>query len=250
MNLIVHCGGHRVDRAQVELCPTPERTPTWVPIPHGRLLNEVENTLGRAGLRVVNEAHALSHDGQRYFGLLELANGHGHADYALVLGLRNSHDKTFPAALALGSGVFVCDNLAFSAEIVLARKHTVFIGRDLPQLVSTAMGRLGEARQVQERRITAYQETPLSDAQMHDLAVRALDSRVIPVTKLPEVVSEWRQPRHPVFAQGGRTAWRAFNSFTEVLKGGDLTTLVRRTQSLHGLLDVTCGLQTVNVSRQ
>ena len=36
---------------------------------------------------------------------MELANGHTEDDYGLVLGLRNSHDKTFPASLALGSQV-------------------------------------------------------------------------------------------------------------------------------------------------
>jgi hypothetical protein len=28
-----------------------------------------------------------------------------------VIGLRNSHDKSFPAAIAMGSSVFCCDNL-------------------------------------------------------------------------------------------------------------------------------------------
>jgi hypothetical protein len=47
-------------------------------------------------------------------------------------------------------------------------------------------------------------------------------------------------PRHAEFREG-RTAWRFFNSVTEVLKG-NLTELPRRTQALHGLLDSACGL--------
>ena len=54
-------------------------------------------------------------------------------DYCWVLGLRNSHDKTFPAGIVAGASVFVCDNLSFSGEIKFARKHTRFIVRDLPQ---------------------------------------------------------------------------------------------------------------------
>jgi hypothetical protein len=72
--------------------------------------------------------------------------------------------------------VFVCDNLAFSAEIIIARKHTVFIERDLPQLVSAAMGRLGEVRQHQDERIALYKETTLSDTLAHDLMIRAVDA--------------------------------------------------------------------------
>ena len=66
--------------------------------------------------------------------------GHAQDDYGLVIGLRNSHDKSFPASIALGSGVFVCDNLAFSAEVTIARRHTRFIERDLPRVVHTAVG--------------------------------------------------------------------------------------------------------------
>ncbi|MEZ6190033.1 MAG: hypothetical protein R3C45_01935 [Phycisphaerales bacterium] len=54
--------------------------------PHGRLLGLVEDTLERSGLHVVNHAHALTRDGQRYFGLLELRNGHPVNGHALVVG--------------------------------------------------------------------------------------------------------------------------------------------------------------------
>ena len=70
--------------------------------------------------------------------------------------------------------------------------------------------------------------------------IQALDAGVVPVTKIPDVLAEWRQPRHAAF-RDGRTAWRLFNGFTEALKGR-LDALPRRTQALHGLLDTTCGL--------
>ena len=60
------------------------------------------------GLRVVTESHGLTHDGERYFGLLQVANGHDDSDFGLVVGVRNSHDKRFPAALVVGASVFVC----------------------------------------------------------------------------------------------------------------------------------------------
>ncbi len=227
LNLCIHCGSQRVEREQIEHCPTPPRTQTWVPIPHHRLLGRVESSLLGAGLRVMNQAHALSADRMRYFGLLEVANGHAQDDYGLVLGLRNSHDKRFPASLAIGSGVFVCDNLAFSGEVTIARRHTVFIERDLPQLVNRAVGRLGEIRGLQDQRIATYKQAELQDAAVHDLIVRAVDARVLPVTRLPEVVREWRQPRHREFVDAGRTAWRLFNAFTEALKGRNLEALPR-----------------------
>ncbi len=111
VNLVLHCGARHVERQVVEQAATPTASETWVPVPHHRLLEQVESTLVASGMTVANEAHALWSDGLRYFGLLEVTNGAAHDDYGLVIGLRNSHDKSFPASIALGSGVFVCDNL-------------------------------------------------------------------------------------------------------------------------------------------
>jgi hypothetical protein len=229
-----------VPRDRLTTVATPPRTATWVPIPHDRLLSGVQTSLERAGLSVVSEAHGLTRDGLRYFGLLQVANGHDAGDFALVVGLRNSHDKSFPAGLAIGASVFVCDNLSFSGEVKLARKHTTHVERDLPQLIESAVGRLGDLRRTQEARFSAYRQRELADGAAHDLVIQALDSRVIPVTQIPAVLREWREPRHPEF-RDGRTAWRLFNAFTESLKG-NLDALPRRTQALHGLLDGVCGI--------
>jgi hypothetical protein len=51
-----------------------------------------------------------------------------------------------------------------------------------------------------------------------------------------------RNPRHPEFAEAGRTAWRFFNSCTEIAKDGCLWSLAPRTEALHRLLDQECGV--------
>src|SRR5262249_5581375 len=146
LNLCLHCGARHVDRATIARAPTPTASATWIPVPHERLLCHVETILQAGGLSIVQEAHALWQEGERYFGLLDVQSGPAADDYGLVVGLRNSHDKSFPAAIGLGSGVFVCDNLAFSAEVTMARRHTRFIERDLPRVVATAVSRLAELR--------------------------------------------------------------------------------------------------------
>jgi hypothetical protein len=239
-NLCLHTGANNVSREQIAAVTTPERTKTWVPLPHHKLLDGVQEQLQQAGLTVVSEAHGLTKDGARYFGLLQVQNGHSSPDFGLVVGLRNSHDQTFPAGLVVGASVFVCDNLSFSGEVRLARKHTAHLERDLPALIQKAVGRMGDMRRTQEERFDAYKRYELGDSAAHDLIVRALDARVLTPTRLPDVLEEWREPRHPEFREG-RTAWRLFNAFTEELKG-NLAALPHRTQALHGLLDAHCGL--------
>ena len=239
-NLLMHCGGRHVTRDDVANVSTPTRTRSWVPVPHHRLLDLVESTIEGQGYRVTNQAHGLWGDGDRYFGLMELANGHAADDYGLVLGLRNSHDKTFPASLAVGSQVLVCDNLSFFGEVVLTRRHTRFVERDLPGIVAQAVGRLSEMRTQQADRLDAYKQTRIKDRTAHDLMVRAVDARVIPVTQLPMVLKEWRKPTHPEFTADGRCVWRLFNAFTESFKSRSLEVLPRRSQALHGLMDRIC----------
>src|SRR5262245_43024682 len=80
-NLMLHAGANHVSREQVGAVPVPPRTATWVPIAHDRLLNGVQSTLERTGFQVLSEAHGLTRDGARYFGLLQIANGHNADDF-------------------------------------------------------------------------------------------------------------------------------------------------------------------------
>jgi Domain of unknown function (DUF932) len=243
-DLILHCGAHKVERAEVENVPTPESTPTWTPIPHTALIDRVEDTIRGNGLSIVNQTHSMTRGGLRYFGLMQIANGQNSDDYAWVLGTRNSHDKQFPAGLVVGASVFVCDNLSFSGEVRMTRKHTTHILRDLPGLVQGAVGRLMEKWNHQDQRIAAYKASELNDKDAHDLIVRAIDARSLTAVQVPKVLQEWRRPRHEAFEP--RTAWSLFNGFTESLKDLSLESLSARTQRLHGLFDTHVGLHGLN----
>jgi hypothetical protein len=234
-NLLLHMGSQIVDRDILEGVLTPRPTRSWVPIPHIDVLDGVRKTLERTGMRIVNQALGLSRDEARFFGLLEVENGARHQDYATVIGLRNSHDKTFPVGLCMGSCVLVCDNLCFSGEVTLIRRHTRFVRRDLPMLIDQAVGKLGDLRRTQDDRIDSYRAFEMTDLLVHDLVINAMDARVIGPTKLPQVLALWRKPEHVEFQD--RTAWSLFNAITETLKGTNLHELSRRTQTLHGLFD-------------
>ena len=85
----------------------------------------------------------------------------------------------------------------------------------------------------------SYKNCRLSDSEANDLTIQALDRGVIPASRIPEALNEWRSPRHSEFEP--RDVWSFFNAFTEVLKG-QLHLLPRRTQALHNLCDHFVGL--------
>lgn len=240
--LCLHAGGHEVDLAALAAVQTPAPTETWFPLAHDSLVARVRTGLANANLEIVTESHALAKDGMRYFGLFQISRpGVNPDDYGLVMGLRNSHDKTFPAGIVAGSNVFVCDNLAFSSEVRLARKHTLNIFRDLPGKVSEAIGRLSDMWVSQALRFDTYKATPLENRKdLHDLLVRAVVNKAITKTQLMDVLAEWDTPSHAEFAS--RSVWSLFNAFTEIGKANSLDVVPARTMALHGLLDGFCGI--------
>ncbi len=112
----------------------------------------------------------------------------------------------------------------------------------MPRIVAQAVGYLSEIRFQQDERIDAYKQTRIQDKTANDLLVRAVDCRVIPVTQLPHVLKEWREPSHAEFTEDGRTLWRLFNAFTESFKSRSLERLPRRSRALHRLLNTICQL--------
>ncbi|CAN5539875.1 hypothetical protein BH09VER1_BH09VER1_23950 [soil metagenome] len=241
-NLLLHCGAQAASRAQVSAVVTPEATESWHPISHLQLIQQVEKTLATNHLKIGTSAHSLTHNGERYFGLMEIMGRN--AETCWVLGLRNSHDKKFPAGVVAGTAVFVCDNLSFGGEVKLARKHTRHIVRDLPLLVEQGIGRLLEKWHDQTVRIAHYKDKRLRDVAAHDLVIRATDVGVCSNRQIPAILEEWRTPRYDAFK--GRNVWSLFNAFTETLKGGGISELPKRTEALHGLLDSHVGLAGLN----
>ena len=240
-SMLLHCGAEIVDRRAIYEIPTPEGTDTWYPLSHGGLIHEVESQLTDAGFLLTGESHALSHDGARYFGLFELNTpGRADRDYCWTVGIRNSHDKSYPAGLVAGSKVFVCDNLSFTGEVRISRKHTRFAARDLRHLTARAVGQLGDRFQQLDERYDAYRSRRMTNPQAHDLIIRAVDCRAITPSQVPEVLQHWREPRHCDFRS--RNAWSLFNACTEVFKGINPHTVVNRSQALHGLFDGLVGL--------
>lgn len=237
-SLCLHTGAKVIEPEALDSIETPEPTATWQPVAHNALVRTVRAALTAGGAIIAREEHALYREGARYFGLLHIQGEGGIGN--LVVGVRNSHDQTFPVALSLGFSVFVCDNLSFSGDVTVARKHTRHIGRDLDRLVHSAVGRLSDLRGRQELRFDAYRGREMGDVEAHDLIIRAMQAKVIGCETVPKVVSEWHEPKHEDFRP--RNAWSLFNSFTELLKGIRPTESVRRTMTLHGLMDNYCNL--------
>lgn len=235
--LMLHCGGLLKSRDEVFGVAVPEATASYQPLAHASFITRIEKQLAVEGIRVKDEKLALAKNGQRFFGLMELDMPQfPTADFSCVIGLRNSYDKSCSTGLAIGASVFVCDNLSFSGDVKFERKHTANLLRDLQWVITETVTSLPSRFATQSATFDRYKRYEIGDRQAHDLIIRLFDAGVFNLTDIRKVLTEWRTPQHPEFAQSGKTAWRLFNATTQILKS-DLWSLTDRTRILHQVLD-------------
>jgi len=225
---------NKINAEELTKVATPIATDTHTPIPHHQLVDLTRAALGRAGLEIKEEEHAIARGGLRYFGGFSLAGETIKGDDRnIVLGLRNAHDKSFAASIAVGNQMMVCENLCFSSDVKLARRHTTHIMSDLPRVLSSAIARVTAHWTDMGNRIESYKQTEVESAS--DLIVQLVDANAFPARDIYKAVNEFRNPRHEEFKGG--SLWTLYNSITENLKGSDLTKLADRTMRMQSVFD-------------
>ena len=144
--LMNHRGAREVQRMELATIEAPSPTKTWYPIAHRAILDSVWSTLEGAGFQIRQSRLSVSHGDARFFGTLDLATPISDG-VALAVGIRNSTDQSFPIGFCCGQRVFVCDNLAFTSEIVVSKKHTRFGQERYLEGLASAVGSLNQYRE-------------------------------------------------------------------------------------------------------
>jgi len=154
MTLIAHCGSSKTSREELALVPTPEGTATHQPVPHHQIVEALLETLGFRHLNVVRDEYAVSQNGMKMFGVLDLETEWSGVRFSI--GVRNANDKSMRLALTVGYRVFVCDNMAFSGDFSpVLHKHTRRL--DLVDTISVGVDKIQRnfeplGRQIEEWR--------------------------------------------------------------------------------------------------
>jgi hypothetical protein len=212
--LMLHCGAREVDRDALRAVPCPPPTETWFPIGHAAVIDAVTESLGSAGFQVARARYALSRGDARMFATLDLAVDLA-AGVTVAVGVRNSTDQSFPLGFAAGSRVFVCDNLSFSAELMIKHKHTRFGFDHYRDELAGSVDKLAGYREAEGLRIARMQDAGLTDVEAESLLMRAYERRLLgPATVLP-ALREWREPSFDEFKP--RNVWSLLNAITHVL---------------------------------
>ena len=212
-SLIAHKDTRRVSEEDLCRIVAPEPTKTWHPISHSTFLGLVDRAISKAGLQSTKREFSVSVDGHRMFGVMCFKSGF--SDMEMAVGLRHSTNKTLPAALCLGDHVFVCDNMAFAADIVLSRKHTSGILNDLSIMIDEAVAQFQPKFNIARRRYDSWKEAEVPLPYASDILLHAVEINALPLQGVLPTRNYFKEPPHPEY--GRDTAWTLYSAATQYL---------------------------------
>ena len=205
----------KITREELAQVPTPLGTTTHRPVPHHEIVEALVETLSFRHIGIVGEEYAVSTDGMRMFGVLDLEAAFEGCRFAI--GLRNSHDKSFRLSCTVGVRVFVCENLAFSGDFtpVLAKHSKHF---SLQDSLAVGVDRMQRSFEPMRRQVEAWREQQLSTATAKLVIYRAfVEGELDAPRHLAQAVHQlYFNPRYTEFQP--RTMWSLSNAFTSALK--------------------------------
>jgi Domain of unknown function (DUF932) len=184
------------------------------------------------GFRLEKEQYALGRNGSRMFGVLVFKNGH--SDLGLSIGFRNSYDKSMAIGIAVGAHVFVCDNLAFTGDITVLRKHTPNVWQYLEDISISTLYRSRKNFEKIVEDAETLKGRSLDDREAFRMLGLLFGRNVLTPRQLPAVKREWLNPAHGEFQ--ARNMWSFYNACTETLKTCPPLVIMEKHIALHHLL--------------
>src|SRR5947209_8173895 len=158
--LLAHCGTNKLAREHLKAIPAPEATETYQPLAHHLIVDALLEALTFRHISVVRDEYAVSEDGMKMFGVLDLETTFEGCRFSI--GVRNANDKSMRLAMTVGYRVFVCDNMAFQGDFspVLA-KHTKRFS--LVDAVSVGVDRMQRNFEPMRRQIETWRQNQIED---------------------------------------------------------------------------------------
>lgn len=216
---LISYSGRFIGRQELRALPTPPGTSTHRPIPHAEVIEALVETLGFRRLEVVRDAYAVTPDGNRMFGVLEV--GLEESGVRFSVGVRNSHDKSMALGITVGYRVLCCENMCFHGDFSpILRRHTR--GVEVRDVVALGIEQCQRSFPAMTRSIDAWQQFSLTDDQARVLLYRVFierDGIVLPRHLGPLVHEAYFDPQHEEFRP--RTVWSVQNAVTQAIKSLD-----------------------------
>ena len=236
---ILHADSTSASLTHLANLPRPEaRGPAHHPLPHIDFINLMGDRLRHFNYDIEDTRYYLNRGHDQLFGVARVVTDK--PDYQPVIGFRNSHDMSCSAGVALGMRVFVCDNMCFSGQIVIQRKHTLHIMDDLPALIDDAILRLKGINRTQDERVIAYKQCEIESDTAAHLLLQLHANDALPANKIRAVWDHYLTDPLRYDYDASPTLWRLYNAITWSWKRSTaqlMGPIHKRSAHVHTVLD-------------
>lgn len=193
MALVIHAGGWLSNEKRLGEVEIPGLTSTYVPVSYIEPIELIRKECKKKGYQIKKESYALSKMSKRMFGVIDIDRGTSEEGWAI--GIRNSYDKSISFGLCSGLRTFVCDNLAFSGELLYKHKHTkgVSVRTAIEEVFSS--GSLEREFEERLRELEHIKKQKISEEKAAWMTLTGVSYGVIPIRDTLRVMEEYRKPR-------------------------------------------------------
>lgn len=206
------------------------KSDTYTTLTHSELVGEVQYAIDRYltpnGIKVVDQMCVLGKGkalegppklGARMFGLMGLSLRHDEgAEDAVqaIVGIQNALDGSGRAQVCVGNRVFICDNMAFSGDLMISHRHSKNIAKTMygaiHGIIRDTIDRF--RKDVELRDLLKNQYVGLDEG-FRILAELAAADAFDNMKQFNNAVRQYRWPQYGVFASD-ESLWSVYNAAT------------------------------------
>ena len=224
--------------------PIPARTETYSPVGNGTIIDTIREKLQLAELSILKTRLHANALGTRVTGFFDVQdnnrareNPHG---LNMMLGFRNSYDKSMSVAFVAGGSVWICSNGLIDGDLIAyRRKHTGEVATELGEKINVGIermrsdfGRLNMEVDV----LKNFSLTPRQKAEI--LGVMYFENNLVTPTQLGIIKRELIEGEH--FKEDN--AWTLYNNVTESLKRSHPVDIIQDHIKVHDFFKTLTGM--------
>jgi hypothetical protein len=256
--------GHseRVKVTDLEKVITPDPTKTWTPTPHHLIPKVIREEMRARGWKFMETDSkklwdiSLTQDHMKVFGITKITIPGISADFpefGFALGFRNSHNKTLSLRFAVGTCVFVCDNLMMTGDFQVRREHTRKI--KIRPVVAQAFDMIEGRATALGQSFASMQQVKLDYDCGNTMLIRAVADKALPLVRLMETAAHY-QTAYSLNADEagkpkdteceivhGRSLWGWYQAVTAAWKKQAPTTVPQYSRALNAIVKGEFGIQ-------
>lgn len=226
--------------------PVPLRTDSYSPIPHSffleSIMNQVNNT---SDLETTSRRVYTNNAGTKLVCFIGVKFRGMETDHdfelEMMIGGKNSYDKSMAAAIVAGASVMICSNGVIAGDMItFKRKHTGTIAEELREKTTEGIQLMKDNFNnlvLQVDIMKDYDLTPTQKAEI--MGVMYFEEEIVTPNQLSIIKKEMKESEH----FRGNSLWDLYNNVTQSLKTSHPFTHIEDHIKLHDFMCRVVGIE-------